>query len=169
MGRTRKPAVVVEPCTPTGSFAPLSRPEGRCVTGAHLVRCRCGAALHQVPMGENDWTWLDGDNELAIDETPPLLREPDGWERLAQADPAMYSLLRVQVGMNALHFYHFHLPEPCADGCANPFEVPWCCGWPMHLQPRGWACRDKGTVVPVDPEATPVLRTGPFRPGPRVA
>lgn len=104
--------------------------------------CKCGAALHAVASPDlNDWHWLDDSGEMLVDRAPEGYHDdPKGWwARLADDDIALYSALTAREALGMLGWTHRHQPLP-VGGFKGP--VPYCCGMPMRLAPRGWVCRE---------------------------
>lgn len=111
--------------------------------------CDCGAALHAIPAGPDDWSWVDGAGSAVVDTSPPgYAEDPKAWwATLAREDIAAYSALSAREQLGMLSFWHLHRPAH-----ADPYEgaVPTCCGEPMRLTPSGWTCRSRcgASIVP---------------------
>lgn len=96
--------------------------------------CDCGARVQAVPASPSDWAWEDRDGHTAV-ALPPV-----PWDELREHDVATYSALLARLNLGMLPAFHVHRPAQ-----PEPFAgvVPFCCGEPMHLQPRGWRCRKR--------------------------
>ena len=148
-------AVTCEP-TPSDGFTRWPSPDRRCEF--------CRAWLHVVPMGDDDWQWLDADGQRQADapDTPPVYRRDpaawwDGLREMMKSKNDQVSTRAAQTYSNTKAFMdiygiepwkHSHYPETNAQPDVPGRRPPECCGWPMHAQPRGWVCRKNGGLVP---------------------
>jgi hypothetical protein len=115
-------------------------------------------------MGADDWQTvaLDGTRKGNASDAPPVyLRDPKAWwdgirdlmrskdagvsDRAAQT----YSTVKAFMDIYGIEpWAHVHRGGLTVGGDASERRCPDCCGSPMHAQPRGWACRVTGSVVP---------------------
>jgi len=101
----------------------------------------CEASITITPAGTEDWAWRDSQGSTVGTNYPPGFESPAFWQDLKENDIAAYSMLNARDQLCMTGWSHQHYPSP--GSWYSPFAsvVVDCCEVPMHLQPRGWACR----------------------------
>lgn len=152
-------AALKPPCrpTPNDGFSPWPQPHRPCRV--------CGTPMRTAPMGATDWqaVALDGTYKGNSPDAPAVyLRDQKAWwdgirDLMASKDPEVsnraaqtYSTVQAYLGIYGIEpWAHIHRAQDAPPGGDAPGRrCPDCCGMPMHAQPRGWACRATGSVVP---------------------